>query len=175
MRRSRFTETQIVAILQEAETGKKTREICRHYGISEATYYHWKAKYGGMSASDLKRLKESEGEVTRYKRMYAELARENDALKALLAKSSEATGEARSRALPGGRMGPEQGPRLWRGTLVALELVPAGLCDELPRSGSEGGAERRGGGTPPLGLLDVLSPPTPVGPGVEPQTRIPHL
>ena len=86
MRRSRFTETQIVSILKEAETGKKTREICRQHGISEATYYHWKAKYGGMSASDLKRLKEIEGEVTQYKRMYAELARENDALKALLAK-----------------------------------------------------------------------------------------
>ena len=86
MRRSRFTETQIVAILQEAEAGKKTREICRQHGISEATYYHWKAKYGGMSASDLKRLKEIEGEVTQYKRMYAELARENEALKALLAK-----------------------------------------------------------------------------------------
>lgn len=86
MRRSRFTETQIVASLQEAETGKKTREICCQHGISEATYSHWKAKYGGMSASDLKRLKEIEGEVTQYKRMYAELARENDALTALLAK-----------------------------------------------------------------------------------------
>lgn len=86
MRRSRFTETQIVSILKEAEAGKKAREICRQHGISEATYYHWKAKYGGMSASDLKRLKEIEGEVTQYKRMYAELARENDALKALIAK-----------------------------------------------------------------------------------------
>ena len=86
MRRSRFTETQIVAILQEAEAGKKTREICRQHGISDATYYHWKSKYGGMSASELKRLKESEGEVTQYKWMYAERARENDALKALIAK-----------------------------------------------------------------------------------------
>ena len=86
MRRSRFTETQIVAILQEAEAGKQAREICRQHGISDATYYHWKSKYGGMSASELKRLKEIEGEVTQYKRMYAELARENDALKALIAK-----------------------------------------------------------------------------------------
>ena len=69
MRRSRFTETQIVAILQEAEAGKKAREICRQHGISDATYYHWKSKYGGMSASELKRLKEIEGEVTQYKRM----------------------------------------------------------------------------------------------------------
>ena len=86
MRRSRFTETQIVAISQEAEAGKKTREICRQHGISDATYDHGKSKYGGMSASELKRLKEIEGEVTQYKRMYAELARENDALKALIAK-----------------------------------------------------------------------------------------
>ena len=86
MRRSRFTETQIVAILQEAEAGEQAREICRQHGISDATYYHWKSKYGGMSASELKRLKEIEGEVTQYKRMYAELARENDALKALIAK-----------------------------------------------------------------------------------------
>jgi putative transposase len=86
MRRSRFTETQSVAILKEAETGKKTREICRQHGISEATYDHWKAQYGGMSAADLTRLKEIEGEVTQDKRMDAELARENDALKAVLAK-----------------------------------------------------------------------------------------
>ena len=63
MRRSRFTETQIVAILQEAAAGKKAREICHQHGISEATYYHWKVQDGGMRASDLKRLKETEGEL----------------------------------------------------------------------------------------------------------------
>jgi putative transposase len=84
MKKSRFTETQIVAILKEAESGRSVKELCRKHGISEATYYNWKSKYGGLDASDLKRLRELEGELLHYKRMYAELARENDALKDLI-------------------------------------------------------------------------------------------
>ena len=84
MKRSRFTETQIVEILKEAEAGRPVKELCRQHGISDATYYNWKSKYGGLEASDLKHLKELEGEVAQYKRMYAELARENDALKDLI-------------------------------------------------------------------------------------------
>jgi len=84
MKRSRFTETQIVGILKEAEAGRPVKELCRQHGISDATYYSWKAKYGGLDASELKRLKELQGEVAQYKRMYAELARENDALKDLI-------------------------------------------------------------------------------------------
>lgn len=84
MKKSRFTETQIVAILKEAESGRSVKELCRKHGISEATYYKWKSKYGGLDASELKRLKELEGELSHYKRMYAELARENDALKELI-------------------------------------------------------------------------------------------
>ncbi len=86
MKSSRFTESQIVSILKEAEAGAKVKEICRRHGISDATYYNWKGKYGGMSASELKRLKEMEGELSQYKRMYAELARENYALKDLIEK-----------------------------------------------------------------------------------------
>jgi putative transposase len=86
MKNSRFTESQIVSILKEADTGAKAKEICRRHGISDATYYNWKGKYGGMSASELKRLKEVEGELSQYKRMYAELARENYALKDLIEK-----------------------------------------------------------------------------------------
>jgi putative transposase len=86
MKRGRFTETQIVSILKEADAGKKVKEICRRHGISDATYYNWKSKYGGMSASELKRLKETEAELSQYKKMYAELARENYALKDLIEK-----------------------------------------------------------------------------------------
>ena len=86
MKRSRFTETQIVSILKEADAGGKVKDICRQHGISDATYYNWKSKYGGMQASDLKRLKETQAELSQYKKMYAELARENYALKDLIEK-----------------------------------------------------------------------------------------
>ncbi len=86
MKRGRFTETQIVLILKEADAGGRVKDICRQHGISDATYYNWKSKYGGMQASDLKRLKETEAELSQYKKMYAELARENYALKYLIEK-----------------------------------------------------------------------------------------
>ena len=77
MRKSRFTETQIVSILKEAESGRKIEDLCREHGISNATYYQWKSKYGGMEASDLKRMKELEAENNKLKRMYADMALEN--------------------------------------------------------------------------------------------------
>ena len=86
MKKSKFTETQIVAILKEAEVGLPVREVCRKYGISSACYYQWKSKYGGLSASELKRIKELESENARLKRLYAELALENHALKDVIEK-----------------------------------------------------------------------------------------
>jgi putative transposase len=86
MKKSRFMESQIVAILAEAEAGMKVKDVCRKHGISDATYYNWKAKYGGMSVSELKRTKELEAENAKLKRMYADLALENRAMKDLIEK-----------------------------------------------------------------------------------------
>ena len=74
MRKTTFTEHQIISILKQQETGIKVADLCREHGISDATFYNWKAKYGGMDASQLKRLKELEEENTRLKRMYADLS-----------------------------------------------------------------------------------------------------
>lgn len=86
MRKSKFTEHQIVAILKQCETGQKVNDVCREHGISPATYYQWKSKYGGMQASDLKRIKELEAENSKLKRMYAERSMEYEAIKDLLSK-----------------------------------------------------------------------------------------
>ena len=87
MKKSRFTETQIVSILKEADAGMKVEELCRKHGISPASYYNWKKKYGGMDASENKRLKELEEENAKLKRMYVDMALENTALKDLIVKN----------------------------------------------------------------------------------------
>lgn len=86
MRKSRFTESQILKILKEVEGGRKVADVCREYGVSQATYYSWKSKYGGMEASDVRRLKELEEENRKLKRMFANLSLENEALKDVIAK-----------------------------------------------------------------------------------------
>ena len=86
MKKSKFSETQIVSILKQADAGIPVKDVCRQAGISVATYYKWKSKYGGMDASDLKRVKELEAENARLKRMYAELALDNAAMKDPIAK-----------------------------------------------------------------------------------------
>jgi putative transposase len=86
MKKKRFTETQIVSILNQQEAGKSVKDISREQGISEATFYNWKAKYGGMELSDVKRMKDLEEENGRLKRIVANLTLENDAIKTVLEK-----------------------------------------------------------------------------------------
>jgi len=86
MRKSKFSESTIVTLLKEAEAGRKVADICREQGISTATFYQWRSKYGGMEASDIKRQKELQEENEKLKRMYAEMALENRAIKDLLGK-----------------------------------------------------------------------------------------
>ena len=87
MRRSRFTEEQIVGILKEQEAGVPTAELCRRYGISDQTFYNWKKKYGGLDVSDARRLKQLEEENSRLKRLVADQALDNVMLRELLRKN----------------------------------------------------------------------------------------
>lgn len=86
MKKSRYSENKIVKLLKEVEAGKLVKDVCREYGISDATYYNWKAKYGGMESSDIKRLKDLEEENRRLKHMYAELSLDHKILKDIVEK-----------------------------------------------------------------------------------------
>ena len=86
MKRSRFSETQIVSILKEAESGISVVDLCRKHGMSDASFYKWRSKYGGLEASDLKRLKALEDENSRLKRMYSELSLDHQVLKDVIEK-----------------------------------------------------------------------------------------
>jgi putative transposase len=86
MKKVRFTETQIISILKKQEAGLSVKDLAREHGISEATFYNWKAKYGGMDANEVRRMKDLEEENTRLKRIVANLTLENDAIKNVLEK-----------------------------------------------------------------------------------------
>ncbi len=86
MKKSRFSENQIIRILKKAQGGRKVADICREHGISQATFYHWKARFGGMEDSDIRRLKELEQENSKPGRMFANLSLENEGLKDVIAK-----------------------------------------------------------------------------------------
>lgn len=101
MKRKRYTEEQRISILKEAESGVPPADLCRKHGMAGATFYAWKRKYGGMEVSEAKRLRALEDENARLKKLVAELALDNQMLKAVSEKSGEACGETR-----GGALGP---------------------------------------------------------------------
>jgi len=86
MKKSRYSEHQIVKALKEVEGGRAVKDMCRDYGIAEATYYNWKSKYGGMESSDIKRLKDLESENRQLKQMYAELSLDKKILTEIIEK-----------------------------------------------------------------------------------------
>ena len=86
MKRSKFSESKIISILNEQEKGRPVSDLCRDYGISQATFYKWKGKYGGMTVSQLKKLKELEEENSKLKQMYADVSLQRDALKDVIEK-----------------------------------------------------------------------------------------
>lgn len=86
MKKSKHTESQIISILKEQESGMKVADICRQHGISQTTFFKWKSKYSGMEVNQLKKMKELEAELAQYKKMYAELALQNTVLKDVIEK-----------------------------------------------------------------------------------------
>ena len=102
MKTSRYTEAQIIAILRQAEGGVPVAELCREHGMSDASFYKWRAKYGGMDASMVSQMKAMEEENRRLKRMYADLSMQNDLLKEALGKSSWAISTLRDGQNGGG-------------------------------------------------------------------------
>jgi putative transposase len=102
MRKSKFSEFQIVKILKAVEGGIAVKDICREHEISSAAYYKWKSKYGGMEASDVRRMRELEDENSKLKQMYANLSLENVMLKDIIEKNCRANSEKRAGELRGG-------------------------------------------------------------------------
>jgi putative transposase len=87
MKKSRYTEEQIIAILKQHEAGVKTADLCREHGISDATFYNWKAKYGGLDVSEAQRLRQMDDENRRLKALVADLSLDKEALKAVIRKN----------------------------------------------------------------------------------------
>ena len=144
MKKSKFTETQIIAVLKQGDAGVPIKDLCRQAGISSATYYQWKSKYGGMEASELRRVKELEAENAKLKRMYAELALDNAAMKDLIAKNCRPGAKARRRALSPREAPTAVAPVLRHGWAIPGGVVPAAAGLDGPRRRGHLGAGRTG-------------------------------
>src|SRR5947199_1690907 len=113
MRASRLTEEQIIGILREQDTGAKTAEVCRKHGISSATFYKWKARYGGLDVSEAKRLRALEEENARLKKLLADAMLDNAMLKEIALKNGDARRQARGRHSAPGRVRGERTAGVW--------------------------------------------------------------
>lgn len=135
MRNSKYSETEIVSILKGADAGLPVKEVCRKHGISSPTFYKWKAKYGGLGAMELKRIRELEAENAKLKRMYADKAMEAEALKDLVEKNYRADTQARSDGVSDVRTWFVDTPCVRLSTVFSLGLVsaPGGLAGAGPR------------------------------------------
>ena len=142
MKKSRFSEEQIVGVLKEAEAGVSVKDLCRRIGISDATFYHGKAKYGGLEVNETRRLRQVEEENGRLKKIVAQPALDLDALKVVLAKSGRPAGEARSGACRAGGSKTQRATRLWADRDAPRELAVA--AEGTERSGVAGSAARVG-------------------------------
>ena len=142
MKRSRFTEEQMIQILKEAEAGAKVKDLVRKHGISEHTFYRWKSKYGGMGLSEAWRLKSLEDENRRLKRAVADLTLDNQALKEALGKSGDGGSETGRRGLPREDLPDEPAPGLPCDRVCPV-IVP--LRIQAPRRVGAARAPRRAG------------------------------
>lgn len=129
MKKTRYTEEQIAFALKQAETGTRVEEVCRKMGISEATFYNWKKKFGGMGVTELRRLRQLEEENHRLKRLVADLSLDKEMLQDVIRKSSEAGAETRGGRIPAGGV-PHRGSQ----GMPADDAEPDGLqLPQLPR------------------------------------------
>lgn len=175
MKKSRFTDSQIIAVLKQAQAGAPVPELCREHGISSATFYKWRSKFGGMDVSMVARMKELEEENRRLKKMYAEAQLSTDLLKEALAKNGEAISATRDGPIGSHERAHEHPPRLpdLRGEPDLLPLPGQGQRAERP--------DRRLAGPPDdrpsrLGLWPVLPVPAQrEGLWLESQAGLPDL
>jgi|GEM_PF-157867 len=137
MKKSRFTDSQIIAVLKQAEAGTPVPELCREHGISSATFYKWRSKFGGMEVSMVARMKELEEKNRRLKKMYAEAQLSTDLLKEALAKNGEAISATGDGPISGRRRAHEHPTRLpdLRGERDLLPLPGQGQRDARRRTG----------------------------------------
>jgi|GEM_PF-672464 len=129
MKKKRFTEEQIIGILKEAEAGVSTADLCRKHGMSSASFYAWRSRYGGMEVSDAKRLKDLEDENRRLKTMVADLSLDNQMLRAVNSKNGEPCGKAHGREMAHGAV-PRRVPQP---TLVRVATLRESLNRGLAR------------------------------------------